>query len=90
MAGAAGSGGGRARRQRRILEPGAAGDLRQLPAACGARTAGEYVQTHLLELPAENKIILNFDDWHFGEWSMSVQVTATTRDEALGTAVAEV
>ena len=46
------------------------------------KVAGAHVTARLEVLPAENKIVLGFDDWHVGEWSMTVQLIPTTLEHA--------
>ena len=53
------------------------------PAAHEFRAAAAaHVQADATELPAEMKVVLRFDDWHLGEWTLSVRLLPSTEDEA--------
>jgi hypothetical protein len=53
------------------------------PAAEEFSTAvGAHVTARHQAKPAENKVALSFDDWHLGEWTMTVQLIPTTLEHA--------
>src|SRR5262249_19006739 len=54
-----------------------------VPAAHAFQAAvGGFVQTEVLELPGEYKVVLSFDDWHLAQWTLSVRLRPSTREEA--------
>lgn len=46
------------------------------------RTVGKRVAARWEPRPAEHKVLLGFDDWHLGEWTMTVQLLLTTKPHA--------
>lgn len=44
--------------------------------------AAEHVQADVTEVPSEFKVVLQFDDWHLGEWSLVIRLLPSTRTEA--------
>ena len=46
------------------------------------KVVGAHVTARSQVLPAENKVVLSFDDWHLGEWTMTVQLQLSSQEDA--------
>src|SRR5262245_36794770 len=44
------------------------------------KAVGAHVTARFEALPAENKVVIGFDDWHLGEWAMTVQLMLSAQE----------